>query len=183
MTIILREPWTVERFLAWEDQQEGKHEFDGVNIIEMTGGSRAHQQIVFNLIRALEDLIDPVRFDVVQEMRIGFGRKVRYPDVAVCAGPIAGTTKTLRDAIVLFEVLSPDTGETDRVIKRRDYAEVPGLRHYILLEQDRVLATMLTRAPEGWAESTIRDGAIALPAVGVALPIAAIYRRLSPAPG
>lgn len=37
MNLVLREPWTVDRFLAWEDRQEGRHEFDGTQIIEMTG--------------------------------------------------------------------------------------------------------------------------------------------------
>jgi hypothetical protein len=53
MNIVLREPWSVERFLAWEDMQEGKHEFDGSRIIEMTGGSRTHQRIILNLTRML----------------------------------------------------------------------------------------------------------------------------------
>jgi Uma2 family endonuclease len=51
MNIALREKWTIERFLAWEDQQEGRHEFDGVRITEATGGSRDHQRIVGNLVR------------------------------------------------------------------------------------------------------------------------------------
>ncbi len=49
MDTVLDRPWTTETFLAWEDQQEGKYEFDGQHIIPMTGGSLAHQDIVFNL--------------------------------------------------------------------------------------------------------------------------------------
>jgi Uma2 family endonuclease len=59
MNITLREPWTIDRFLAWEDKQEGRHEFDGSRIVEMTGGSRAHRRIISNLIRLLEDALDP----------------------------------------------------------------------------------------------------------------------------
>lgn len=182
MNVVLREPWTVERFLAWEDKQEGKHEFDGTNIIEMTGGSRAHQRMVMNLVRMLEDRLDPAAFDAVQEMRIAFGRQVRYPDVVVCAGPVAGPTKTLRDAIVLFEVLSPDTADNDRAAKRAGYAQIPGARRYVLLEQDRMAATVLTRTAEGWDETEVTTGALALPEVSVELPLAEIYRRVVPAP-
>jgi hypothetical protein len=53
MVTILDLPWTTERFLAWEDQQEGRHEFDGQRVIAMTGGSVAHQEIMFNLRLAL----------------------------------------------------------------------------------------------------------------------------------
>lgn len=179
MNLVLREPWTVERFLAWEDRQEGKHEFDGTTIIEMTGGTRAHQRIAFNLARLLDDLLDPDRFEVVQEMRITNGRQVRYPDVTVCAAPVEGSTKTLRDAIVLFEVLSPDTAETDRIAKRADYAALPGLRRYVLLEQDRIAVTVLTRTAEGWTEATVAEGAIALPEIGASLPLPDVYRRVS----
>lgn len=40
MNIAVQETWTVERFLARENKQAGKHESDGERIIEMTGGSR-----------------------------------------------------------------------------------------------------------------------------------------------
>ena len=175
MTIVLHAPWTVERFLAWEDAQEGRHEFDGAQVVPMTGGSRNHQRIAGNLLRLLEDLLDPQRFDVVQEMRVNTGGQVRYPDLSVVAGRIPGTVRTLHDAVVLFEVLSDETADTDKVQKRGDYARLPGLRRYVLLEQDRVAATVLVRTTEGWAEE--QAGAVLdLPELGVALPLAAAYR-------
>ena len=177
MNVSLREPWTVERFLQWEDGQEGRHEFDGAGIIAMTGGSRNHQVIVFNLVSLLCDLLDLERFDVLQEMRVQMGRQVRYPDVVVTVGPVAGNVRTLRDALVLFEVLSPDTAETDRGRKRADYAQLPGIRHYVLLEQDRMAATVLDRTADGWTE-TQAGGALDLPGIGAVLPFPAIYRRL-----
>jgi nucleoside phosphorylase len=45
MNVTLRTPWTVERFLAWEERQELRHEFDGVRTIAMTGGTVAHDAI------------------------------------------------------------------------------------------------------------------------------------------
>lgn len=65
------------------------------------------------MTRVLLDALDPGQFDVIQEMRIVAGGKVRYPDVAVVAAPIEDTRKTLRDAFVLFEVLSDETADTD----------------------------------------------------------------------
>jgi len=100
MNLVLREKWTVERFLDWEDQQEDRHEFDGTQIIEMTGGSRAHQRIVGNLLRLLDDCLDPDRFDSIQEMRIDVGGKIRYPDVWVVASPVDEVYKSLFDLTV-----------------------------------------------------------------------------------
>jgi hypothetical protein len=49
MDTVLDRVWTTETFLAWEDKQEGKHEFDGRRVIPVTGASLAHQDIMFNL--------------------------------------------------------------------------------------------------------------------------------------
>ena len=49
MDTVLDRPWTTESFLAWEDRQEFKYEFDGQRVIPMTGGSVAHQRIVANI--------------------------------------------------------------------------------------------------------------------------------------
>ena len=180
MNIALREPWTVERFLAWEDKQEGRHEFNGAQILEMTGGSRDHQRIVTNLVRLLEDSLPPDRWDVVPEMRLEVDGKVRYPDVAVVAGRIPGATKTLRDAVVLFEVLSGDTAATDRGEKRDEYARLPGIRRYVLLEQGRKAALVLKMTVAGWQESEVTKGNLDLPELGVALPLDAVYRGVQP---
>ena len=176
MNVALRKPWTVEQFLAWEDRQEGRHEFDGIRVHEMTGGSRAHQRIVSNLVRILEDALDPDRFDAVPEMRLDVGGKIRYPDVSVVSGRIADAVRTLRDALVLFEVLSDETASIDRGEKRDEYARLPGLRRYVLLEQGRMAATVFERSEGGWLELEPNSGMLDLPELGIALALAAIHR-------
>ena len=44
-----------EQFLAWEERQELKHEFDGFQPEAMTGGTAAHETIKVNLITALRN--------------------------------------------------------------------------------------------------------------------------------
>jgi Uma2 family endonuclease len=180
MDTILDRPWTTETFLAWEDRQEFKYEFDGRRVIPMTGGSIAHQRIVFNLCAALMGLLGSRSFMVLQEMRLGMGRKIRYPDVVVCTGPLDQTTRTLTDAVVLFEVLSDDTATTDRVDKLLDYTEVPSLRGYVLLEQTAVAATLFQREPGGaWIASPHTSGLLILPGLDAALPLADLYHGLT----
>ena len=177
MNVTLREPWTVERFLQWEDGQEARHEFDGTRIMEVTGGSRTHQEMVFNLVQLLKACLDGEQFDVVMEMRVQIGRRVRYPDVSVTRGRIGGATRTLRDAAAVFEVLSDETAETDQGDKRMDYAQLPGIRNYVLLDQSRMAASMLERTADGWIE-THATTELAFPALGVTLPLCAIYRNV-----
>lgn len=106
MDTILDRPWTTESFLAWEDRQEFKHELDGQRVIPLTGGSLAHQRVVLNLCPTLMGLLDDKPLVAVQEMRLRIGAQIRYPDVVVCSGPLDQTTRTLTDAVALFEVLS-----------------------------------------------------------------------------
>ena len=57
MDTVLDRFWTTDTFLAWEGWQEGKYEFEGREIIPMTGGSVAHQRVVFNLLPSLAGLL------------------------------------------------------------------------------------------------------------------------------
>jgi len=180
MDTVLDRPWTTETFLAWEDRQEGKHEFDGQHVIPMTGGSIAHQRIVYNLCSALMGLLGAQTLMILQEIRLRAGTHIRYPDVVVCAGPLDQTTRTLTDATAIFEVLSDDTATTDRVDKLIDYAAVPSLRTYALLEQTAIAATLFHREPGGvWTASAHTNGGLILPGLDQTLPLAELYRGLT----
>ena len=63
LSLSVDRPKTSESFLAWEDRQECKFEFDGRRVIPMTGGSIAHLRIVANVWPALMNL--PVRLRCV----------------------------------------------------------------------------------------------------------------------
>jgi len=45
MNVALRKPMTLEQFLAWEERQELRHEFDGFQPIAMAGGTATHATI------------------------------------------------------------------------------------------------------------------------------------------
>nr|WP_294524524.1 Uma2 family endonuclease [uncultured Rhodopila sp.] len=180
MDTVLDQPWTTETFLAWEDRQEGRFEFDGRDVIPMTGGSIAHQRIAGNLWAALIRLLADGPLIAMLEMRLRAGARVRYPDVTVCAGPLDQTTRTLTDAVAIFEVLSDDTATTDRVDKLIDYSALPSLRLYVLLEQTAVAATVFQREPGApWIAAAQTKGALDLPALGISLPLAELYQGLS----
>jgi Uma2 family endonuclease len=180
MDTVLDRLWTTDSFLAWEDRQEGKYEFDGRAIVPMTGGSYAHQRIVINLWLALTGLLGGLPQRIVQEMRLRIGSRIRYPDVLISAEPLDQTARTLTDAVAIFEVLSADTAATDRVEKLIDYAAVPSLRTYVLLEQTIIGATLLRREPgSDWTASALTGGIIELPGLGVSLPLADLYRGLT----
>jgi Uma2 family endonuclease len=180
MDTVLAETGTTDRFLAWEDKQEGKHEFDGRAVVPMTAGSVGHQRIVFNLMVALTGLLDGQSLHPVHEMRVRIGAKIRYPDVCVFSDGFDQTVRTLTDAVAIFEVLSDDTATTDRVEKLLDYAALPSLRCYVLLEQTCVAATLFQREIGGvWIASAHTGGTLTLPGVDTGLAMADLYRGLT----
>ncbi len=42
MNVMLRPGWTLEQFLAWEERQPTRYEFDGKNVIDMNGSTVRH---------------------------------------------------------------------------------------------------------------------------------------------
>ena len=49
MSNALRKPMTLDEFLAWEERQELRYEFDGFQPVAMTGGTFAHDAVSINL--------------------------------------------------------------------------------------------------------------------------------------
>jgi hypothetical protein len=45
---------TLAEFLAWEERQELRYEFGGLQPVAMTGGTSGHDRITFNLRKALD---------------------------------------------------------------------------------------------------------------------------------
>lgn len=53
MNVALRKRMTVEQFLAWENRQQERWEFDGVQPVAMVGSTVAHSPIRVNVISRL----------------------------------------------------------------------------------------------------------------------------------
>jgi Uma2 family endonuclease len=80
------------------------------------------------------------------------------------------------EPIVVREVLSPSTALTDRRVKAWEYAAVPGILVYVLLEQDRPEITVMRRSG-GWEPEVITGTAatLELPETSTSIPLNAIY--------
>ena len=67
-----------------------------------------------------------------------------------------------------------------RIEKLADYATVPSMRCYVLLEQTAVAATLFQREAGGpWTATPHTDGALVLPGLDIAVPMADLYRGLT----
>ena len=113
MSVALRKPVTLAEFLAWEERQELRYEFNGFEAVAMTGGTIAHDQITFDLRTALvARLVGRPCRALGPNVKIIADGRARYPDAIVVCRPVSPTATVAGDPVVVFEVLSEGSSET-----------------------------------------------------------------------
>lgn len=180
MSQVQPKPMTPDEFLAWEAGQELKWEFDGLQPVAMTGGTRAHAVVQANSITVLTNRLHgkPCRA-YGSDLKIQAVLSYRYPDASVSCTQFSDSETFVAEPVVIFEVLSASTSSDDRTVKLAEYKSLPSVRRYVMLEQDRVFATVITRTDIGWDHALIdRDGVLAMPEIGVEFPIMELYDGL-----
>ncbi len=181
MNLALRKPMTLVEFLAWEERQTLKYEFDGVGPVAMTGGSWAHAAIQRNLAFVLTGRLrgKPGQF-FGSDLKIRTSEDhIRYPDGMVTCTAADNVATIAPDPVVIFEVLSPSTAASDRIVKAREYQAMPSVHRYVMIEQDRIGATVYARAGGDWRHEILaEDSTLVLPEIGVEFPLAELYEGL-----
>ncbi len=168
---------TLDEFLAWERRQDLRYEFDGARPVAMTGGTVEHSEIATNLVEALRRRLQgrPCRA-FRGDLKIVVAGRIRYPDATVTCSPVPRGTDMIPEPVVVFEVLSATTAATDRIEKNEEYRLTPSIRRYVMLEQARRAATVFSRAGDDWAGHVLTgDAVLAMPEIGVDLPLAEAY--------
>ncbi len=184
MSQMLRKVMTPEEFLVWEAKQELKWEFDGFEPVAMVGVTLGHSTIQGNIITALNSRLrgKPCR-PYGPEVKVEISPKYRYPDAFVSCTPLPRNATVVADPVVVFEVLSESTARTDKTTKLTEYCSLPSVQRYVMLEQDQVFATVVSRTAAGWGLETLgADGVLAMPEIGVEVPMAELYEGLDLAP-
>ena len=123
MSVALQRPMTLDEFLAWEEKQEPRWEFDGFAPMAMTGGTAAHSAIQLNLYLAVGARLRgrPCRM-FTADLKVQVAGSIRYPDGFVVCSPVPGPTLVITEPVVVFEVLSPSTASIDIGAKTEIYA-------------------------------------------------------------
>jgi Uma2 family endonuclease len=184
MSTALRKPrMTREEFFDWAQAQDIRYEFDGFNPVAMTGGTANHSQITQNILVALRTRLRgsdcrPLGPDAGVAT---IGSAVRYPDALVTCAKVRGDAQTIPGVVVVFEVLSPGSGRTDRIVKLREYRAVGTIRCYVILEQSSVGLAVFTRQreDEDWtARALTIEDTLQLPQIGIEIPVAERYENV-----
>ena len=173
-----------EEYLEGERDGEVRHEYVDGHVYAMAGASHAHKRIAGNLFRRLGNHLEgrrcePFMSDAKVCIPPSFANLFYYPDVVVTCVPEADSGYFLSEPVIIVEVLAESTELTDHREKMLAYRQVPTVQIYVLIEQQRIAATVFRRADQGWrSEEMEGPGAVLrLEPIGYETPLSALYER------
>jgi len=206
MTLDVREHrYSITNYLARERNACDKHEYRDGEILLMAGGSADHSLVTLNVGGELRSILKGKPCQVYDSnLRVRIPRTVlyTYPDATVICGPRAldpndPAGETVTNPKLIVEVLSPSTEAYDRGEKFARYRLLDSLEEYVLVSLSTPRVETFYRAPapapnpnpdpaaataaeRTWLISTTNgtSASAKLLSLGVALPLAEIYRGL-----
>jgi Uma2 family endonuclease len=169
--------------LSVEEMSAVRHEFVDGQIFAMAGGTPEHAALSAAVLvvlggKLLGGRCRPYSADL--RIRVLATGLATYPDAAVICGepsrdPSSPTHVT--NPTVVVEVLSTSTEEYDRGEKREHYQQIPALREYLLVSQDRRRVEVFRRSDGGAWECRVHESgdAVELPSLSVAFTTDELY--------
>lgn len=161
-------------------------------VLNMTGGTRAHNLIALGLFSEIEGqkpagcrlYVADVKLRLQGNRRGETQDSVTYPDVMLACGPEVSAFYE-ENPVLLAEVLSDSTARLDKGVKRQRYLETESLQVYLLLSQTEMLMTVYQREGDDWQQRvylrTEEDIALSLGAgrAPLVVNLERIYRSLA----
>lgn len=187
----IKEYYTKEEYLAFEEASLEKHEYEHGKIKQMPSGSIEHAMIGGNMCFVLKSTL---KKQGKSGRVIGSSVKIyvedvdlyTYPDVLVVCGDLechlgndAVTNPTL-----IVEVLSDNTTNYDRGAKFRKYCSIPSFKEYVLVSQDEPVVEVLFRDIDFWRMTTTvgLDRSVRLNSLDIEIPLSLIYEEIDNLP-
>jgi Uma2 family endonuclease len=169
---------TVAEFLTWNDGTDTRYELIDGRPVAMAPVAPGHSVIVANVIYELKSKLQ-------RPCYLGSEAGIEHPDrddtfyeadLVVSCTPIQPGMAAIPDPVVVIEVLSPSTIEHDRGRKAYDYTRIESVQEIVLLSSEQRHVVIWRRRGAKWeVEDLIGDAALELEAVGVTIPLAAVY--------
>ncbi len=187
MNVALRKPMTLAHFLAWEERQPLRYDFDGLQPVAMAGCTAEHAAIQVNLITALRNRLrgQPCRA-FGSELKIEVAGRIRYPEAFVVRTPVPPRATGVPDPVIVFETINEASAHDDLVVKSAEYRATPSVQRYVILQQTQPGAIVFSRKNEDWVTTLLTAAdTLALPEIGIEIPTAELYADVpfaSPSP-
>lgn len=145
MAVEKRDFRTIPEYVAFETSVELKHEYDRGDILAMSGGTINHGIICGNIYNELRSGLNNNQTTckvIGSEVRIhvAAAESIVYPDCMIVCDDIEVSEEdeqAIINPVVIVEVLSKSTGDYDRGDKFYKYRQLPSLKEYVLIDQDK----------------------------------------------
>ncbi len=156
-TVAALKHYSIEDYLAMEQQAEFKSEYYAGEIYPMAGGTINHNQIIINLCIILGLAFKNRDYRVFAgdvKLHIPAADAFTYPDILVIKGKsdyYQNRSDTVFNAQLIIEVLLESTKDYDRAGKFKIYRNLPDLQDYILISQNKIhIENFVKQAPQQW---------------------------------
>lgn len=168
-------------YLKNELTSEIKHEYiDGI-VYAMAGASDNHNRISGNIFSELKSGLKKQGSPCVAyiaDMRLKQSSKYYYPDVMVVCSVDNKDKYNKTAPVILVEVLSASTRRKDLTTKRFYYQNIPSLKEYVLIEQDKA-EIQVCRRKDHWQPYYYYLGEeITFESIGVTVSVEDIYYQV-----
>jgi Uma2 family endonuclease len=180
MQEVLTQHLSTAEYLAWEEQQEEKHEYENGRIYAMAGASENHIIITDNCTAFLVPKLrgGPCR-SFSSDMRVNITENIYYyPDLLITCDERDRLHRNHKSyPCLIMEVLSESTEARDRGVKFAHYQTIESLQEYVLISQSAQRIEVFRRYNSKlWLLQTYTTGeTIQLQSINLEIPIAEIY--------
>lgn len=179
---------TIEEYIEFDKNSEGRYEYFDGDVFAMAGGSPEHARISVNIIIRLSLKLLNGKcelFNSDMQLKVPAAPPYRYPDVSVVCGEavfeeVQGV-KLLVNPLLLIEVLSPSTEGYDLGKKFTEYKSIASFQEYLAISQTHPHVIRYFRHPNGfWVRHDIEgiENEVLIESLNVSLPLSEIYERV-----
>jgi Uma2 family endonuclease len=180
--------YSIEEYLAAEEQANFKSEYYAGEIYPMAGGTLNHNRIAGNTYFALKLALKNKPFEVFigdVKLYIPPSESFTYPDIVVIKGQPnywQERRDSITNATLIIEVLSNSTKDYDRAGKFEIYRNLSELQDYILISQDKIhIEHFVKQAPQQWllTEYNNLDAVFTISQLNESLAVTDIYDKVT----
>jgi Uma2 family endonuclease len=168
-------------FRRWCAEQDGKRyeRVDG-EPVAMSPETRGHTRLKYRIWQALDAAVVDLGLpcEVVGDgATVEINEEIDYePDVSVeCGESVSGKELSVKNPVIVVEVLSRRTKGVDSGEKIGEYFKVPSIMHYLICHADKKMVVHLRRGDSQWNTTMVPGGMLTLDPPGVTINLDDIY--------
>jgi Uma2 family endonuclease len=147
-------PMTVDEYLAWAEDQEGRHELLHGEVYAMAPERAGHAKVKAAVYRALFDGVAKAGLPchvLPDGMTVRIDERTAHePDALVyCGAELPADAIEVPEPVIVVEVLSPSTRRIDASRKLAGYFRLPSVQHYLIVDPGQLPVIHHQRQADG----------------------------------